>query len=496
MSIKKLIKASDPYATADAVNHAGQKAWNYTEEEAYRMMVFLNLLGNTYYVAEKEMIQQTLDLHQTFIKNNPKKAAAILVDARNNGFMRMQPIVGLAFLSKVDTQLFQEIFPQIIKTPGDLQDFVEFVRSIRGLGSGIKKAINDFLNKLSPYHVIKYQSGGQGYSLRDIVRLTHPYPTEQSQGIFAYLKDSSVWADKYWDSESQLAGLELYKAAETDNERVQYIKKYRLPWEIVTGIGTPSPAIWKALQYEMPVFALLRNLNTLQRHGVLDVDYVAKTFASPEIIRKAKILPFRVFSAYKMFVPKTRDEQRVLHALEKALDSSELPAINGKVAIAIDCSGSMVNRVSDKSDILMSDIAAILGAKIVASCDNPLVIKFIDRAQVVKLSPNDSVMTNMGKLSNLAGGTDLGSPIRLMIANKEFDINIFVGVTDSEDWAGHGFLRDWEAYKQKNPKAIAILVQLAPYMGTRVAPPNNKDIYYVFGWGDQVVNLISELSNR
>ena len=99
-----------------------------------------------------------------------------IVYARREGFMRLQPIVGLAYLARSDLDLFHRIFGQVINTPGDLSDFVEIVRGVvpGGMGRSIKRAVNGWLNGLGEYHAIKYASGGQGYSLRDVLRLTHP----------------------------------------------------------------------------------------------------------------------------------------------------------------------------------------------------------------------------------------------------------------------------------------------------------------------------------
>jgi 60 kDa SS-A/Ro ribonucleoprotein len=111
------------------------------------------------------------------------------------------------------------------------------------------------------------------------------------------------------------------------------------------------------------------------------------------------------------------------------------------------------------------------------------------------VSPRDSVMTISCAVGQLnGGGTDLSAPIRALYQSRK-TIDLFIGITDSEDWAasggwhGQGFLAAWHHYKKTAPKAQAVLIQLAP-SGTRVAPSNDPSVHYVYGWSDSVLRYI------
>ena len=78
----------------------------------------------------------------------------------------------------------------------------------------IKSAINEWLNGMSEYHAIKYGTGGQGYSLRDVLRLTHPKPlTDKQDSIFLWLTDKDKWKtrDELRTSTPQIDAFERLK---------------------------------------------------------------------------------------------------------------------------------------------------------------------------------------------------------------------------------------------------------------------------------------------
>lgn len=186
------------YEQARAVNHEGFPSFARSIEEQYVQLLLTNTLGHTFYASVGENYAVARDLHQRMLSQDPAFAARAIVYAREQGFMRLQPIVGLVYLSLTDRTLFRAIFPRVILTPGDLLDFVQIVRSrqIRpGLGRALKEEINRWLNGLSEYHAIKYGSdAGAKLSLRDVLRLTHPQPADpQHDALFLYLTDRQKW---------------------------------------------------------------------------------------------------------------------------------------------------------------------------------------------------------------------------------------------------------------------------------------------------------------
>jgi 60 kDa SS-A/Ro ribonucleoprotein len=428
--------------------------------------------------------------------------AKMIVYGRTKGFIRIAPITALVVLSTVDLASFQLAFPHVIRTPGDLQDFIQIVRgsTLRsGLGRGVKRAINQWLNDLSEYHAIKYGSRGQTMSLRDMLRISRPVPlTERSGTLFNYLVKGLHEGNAHSIREQlpQVVAVELLKEAKLPTEQVQLIEQGRLPYEVVVGaVNKPSLPVWRSLMEQMPYFALLRNLNTLARQGVLNdaeaVRYVVGRLTNENAIRKSLVLPFRFFTAAEQLdagVP-----QNVRDAVRQALEISfdNLETIPGTTLVCPDISGSMGHQLSSRGSTRYVDVACLFAAAMLKRAETPIVWPFDTQVRDIPVSKLDSLVTTTARITQrYGGGTALCAPISRAIAQgTRFDT--FIGITDSEEWAGHGFLSEWKRYTRTvNPNAKAFLLQLVSNRGRFVAPESLENVWYFFGWSESVPNFI------
>jgi 60 kDa SS-A/Ro ribonucleoprotein len=504
------VHPNKPYAASTQTNEAGHPSFERPLRERYLQLLLTNTVSNTFYTQAQELIDHTLALHQEMILADPVFATKAIVYARQTGFMRLQPIVGLAALAKFGTESsrskFDVAFNKVILTPGDLQDFVEIVRGGKvgrpGMGRMVKTQIGRWLNRMSEYHAIKYASGGQGYALRDLLRLARPKPANAKQNdLFNWITDREKWGKRPVNEESvnpQVLAFEALKSATTTEEKLRWIEQGRLPHEVVTGTIKPDLQVWTYLMHQMPTFALLRNLNSLQRAGVFK-DRVNAMFAQDRLndalsIRKAKILPFRVYQALRMFAPAGFEDQGIRDALVRALDAAVISEslLGKRVVISPDVSGSMANPISGKSDVEYRDVAAIFAASLFKQSDQALVLAFDDRLYKMAWNRADSVYGNASKLREIrGGGTDLDLPLDYLLS-ENMACEVLIAITDSEEWAGSGFLPTWRKYKatQAGKDCKAFLIQLSADKGIGVVPPEEKDVYYIYGWGDQVLSYI------
>ena len=503
--LDKFKTKTNPYLHADGINYEGFPTFKRSLEEGYLQVLLTNTLGGTFYASEDELLKESLALHAEMAAKDPAFMARALVYARSEGLMRLQPIIGLAYLSKTDRDLFRKIFDQVIQTPGDLTDFIEIVRgdvTPGGMGRSIKSAVNAWLNSLSEYHAIKYGTGGQGYSLRDVLRVSHPKPiSEKQDAIFLWLTDREKWADKHALT-PQIDAFEQLKRTEDQGTVRDLIKQGKLPYEVVTGAVKPDTATWVSLMYQMPYMALLRHLNTLQSAGVfadpVNVQYVAERLSNANAVQKAKVLPFRLFTASQMFTPKEAHEQAIREALVTALEESfvNMPDLGGRIVIAPDISSSMTGQISGKGKTRFTDIAGIFSGALLKKTISALVLPFDTEVKKVNFSSRDSVMNIAKQIADMSrGGTAISAPISHLLAQK-IKVDVFIGITDNIEWAtdnygGKGFLPTWNEYKQKiAPQAKAFLLTIAPYRKA-VAPQDSPDIHYIYGWSDSVLKYIS-----
>jgi len=466
-------------------NRDGYKSFNRSIEEQFIQLMMCNSLTNTFYVSSEELLSESVDVIREMMKKDTEFAAKAIVYARNNGFMRSQPILALAILAEYDKDLFKQIFNKVCLIPSDVFEFLSFYKWL-GHGTGgrmVKQAIANFLNaNLSPYWIIKYNGRGRGFNLKDLVKISHIKPANDSiNELIKYLLDLKYDADRF----QQLKLYDWFRSTAqylAEDSIIDLIRKAKLPHEVVTSRVNMTPAIWEALMYEMPVMALLRHLATLEKNDVFNseenVNFVIERLTNEDLLLRAKILPFRVYDAYKKIF-----NERIKDALREALETTvaNLPDIEGKTAILIDTSWSMEKLISKASLFAISLYKKTNG--------NAVVIEFNNSAKKVELSKHDSILTQMDKFV-ARGGTNTASAVELLIKNNIIVDNIVV-ITDEQQNDGAPFYNVLNKYRKWiNPNVKTFIVDLSPYRNY-FTPPADKNTFYVFGWSQSVLDYIA-----
>lgn len=482
-AVAKLFQAPLPSASADTVNREGYAAFSQPLEEAYLQMLLTNTFGDAFYVTQKELVAEAEKTHTAMLAKDPSFVAKALPYARNRGFMRTQPIYGLVRMANdpASAPYFEATFNEVIRTPNDLGDFFTILRAQRKGEGGrrVKRVAGNWLMKsLNPYWTVKYGATKQGgYSLRDLFCTLHPKGPKSV--LVDYLFDRATG-----ELPEQVAAFERLKKATTDEEKVAAIEAGKLPHEVASSFAGKSPKVWEAIVKHMPVFAMLRNLATMERHGVMAVvrDHVVATLSNPAVIAKSKILPFRFVEAMKHV-----NDSRVQDALRDSLDHAfaGVPDIVGRVGILLDTSGSMAQMLQSAAVFAVSAMKKANG--------NGRLFLFDTAAREMKVSMRDSTMTQAMNVRT-SGGTDTSSPVRKLIDEKE-KVDVVLMITDEQQNFGTAFCNVMEEYREKVSKnARCFILNVAPYSGSlsgQMAPHDPKGLtHWVYGWSDQALQYI------
>lgn len=473
---QKIFSAQIP----NTANREGYPAYARSLEEQYVQTLLTNTIGNTFYADSETLLSEADALHDQMLEKNPNFVAKALIFARNRGLMRLQPIFGLAKLSSVSTELFARIFDNVVLIPSDLQDFMVILEG-QGRGQGgraVKRQVARFLNNVSEYWAIKYNGRGRGYSLGDIVKTVHPKPINDKQkAIFAYL----VGKEFNKTQVPQISAYEALKKTTDTKEQIALIQEGRLPHEVVTGVIKPDKEIWNAILHQMPIFALLRNLNTLDRAGILDEnrEYIASILNDPERLKKSKILPFRFVTAFHQ-VEKAWVKDVLRQAVELTFDN--LPDIPGKTAVFLDVSGSMEGEY-----LRIGSVFAIALYK--KTKGNGIFWTFNTEVYDPHPSMYDSILTQAERIE-AGGGTDTGAPVEKLRKENVYVDNIII-ITDEQQNSGSPFYKELEKYRRSiNPNTKAFIIDIAPYRSAMV-PPTDKNTHYIYGWSETVLEYIA-----
>jgi 60 kDa SS-A/Ro ribonucleoprotein len=253
--------------------------------------------------------------------------------------------------------------------------------------------------------------------------------------------------------------------------------------------------------------ALRMNLNTLARKGAFGVegvaDMVAARLADEAVLSKARVLPYQLMAALGSVgegVP-----LKVQAALETMLEASlaKLPALEGRVVICPDVSGSMSSPVTGyrkgaSSKVRCIDVAALVAAAVLRRNSEAKLLPFEQAVVPLQLDPFARVAANAAKLASIGGGgTNVSAPLALLNADRA-EADLVVIVSDNESWVDasrHGAtatMREWERLKKRCPGAKLVCIDLQPYGSTQAR--SREDILNVGGFSDAVFETLSRFA--
>ena len=502
----------------DHLNREGAPSYGMSFKEQVVNVLATGTLGDTFYASGQQLAEEAMMVLCQARQECPEFLARALVFARNQGFMKTLPVLGLVVLSGGRGQtreLFEAVFDQVVLIPDDLRAFVTLCRSGKipgrtGFGGIAVGAVKRWLSQMSEYHAIKYGSAhSDGVTLRDILRMSHAKPaTAAVAERFGWLVRGHEMLGTDPNLNPQIRAFEFLKRATTEDEQLTLIREGQLPYEVVVPtLKKTTPQIWVELLHRAPYMNLLRNLVTFARHGVFSqeehVRYAVERLTNPTAVARSKVLPFRFFDAWQAYQRSDAPDSRIADALRAALEQSfvNMPSLgNRKVCIGTDVSGSMTGAISEKSSTTCIDIAGIFTGALLRCAEDRVIALPFNTGVIPNcgLSSRDDILVTAEKIKRLGGGgTAVGAPVEYLL-DRKIAVDVFIGVTDSEDWA-HGsgyscsgsFYSLWLRYKQEvNPDAQAFLVTIMPYRDA-VAPSDAKGVHFISGWSDRVLKYIS-----
>lgn len=491
---------------AGSVNYEGFPTYVHGLPDQARNFLRTGTLTGTFYVDARQLATEVIETLHRFAEADPMALAREAISARQDGYIRTLPLAALAVLSGMpDKTAFRVAAPRIIRVPRDAAQFVNICKSgaipNAGKFAGCRLApVRAFCEELSEYHAVKGTQDRQ-MSLTDLVRLTHPVPTtEYMRELLGWLSGHVRGSDVRLNR--QVVALEALKRASDPHEQARLIAESRLPYEAVTAVVTrPALMVWTALLAQAPTFNLLRNLRTFSRHGVFaeerNVALAVAKLSRPDALREARVLPFQCYTAWKAYSAYGAADSRILAALSDAIEHSvgNLPLFNGRVAIAPDVSGSMQGCFTNKEGTTSAaEVAGIFASGLFKRCPNARVLPFEYDVVPLSLNPRDSVLTNAQAIASIGGGgTSLSAPVEKLLRERD-KVDLFVGITDDEEWVGHRFKEAWTQYRaQVAPRARAVLVTVVPNPH-RPVPETEPDVHFVHGWSDAVMRYVAEVS--
>lgn len=409
--------------------------------------------------------------------------------------------------------------PKVCRIGTHLFSFVEDLNNIglRGWGRGLRTGIGNWykskdVNSLA-YQITKYQQRN-GWSHRDLLRLSHPKPSDDQASIFRYIVGKTE-KDEFGNLPELVQAVEEAKKADTKGV-IKLIQDHNLVREHIPTHHLNDVNVWAALLEKMPLGALVRNLGKMTNIGLLKPLSEATKIASeklenPEAVRKSRLHPLGILEALKTYsnnrglrgkltwssVPRIKDA--LDNAFYLAFDNVE-PS-NKRTLVAVDISGSMgfpgydwMGSISGSS-LKARDVAAAMSMAVVRSEPNYHVVGFSRKLVDLGISSKDSLNRVLEIMHRTPmGTTDCALPM-LYALEKNLEVDTFIIYTDNA--TNQNSIHPSQALREyrKNTGIPAKLV-VAAVTATKfsIADPDDIGMLDLCGFDSSVPSIIADFS--
>ena len=529
-------------------NNAGGFVFKLDEWKQLERFLILGSEGGTFYVSEKKLTADNANKVLLLLKKDGVKVVEKTVEILKSG-RAPKPDVAIFVLalaaSKGDDATRKAALaavPSALKTGTHLLKFVDSVNGLRGWGRGLKKAIQLWFkgrkNETLALQLVKYKQR-EGWSMKDVLRLAKPVPETEVQGkLFGWTakNEKAEWAkapvapgdkalDFVWATE-QAAQLKLVaEQADTAEAKailaeanqasvkklVDLIVTYRLPREALPTEALNKVEVWEALLQEMPMTAMIRNLGTMSKIGLIKPlsaaeKLVFQRLTDAERLRGAKVHPIQILSALRTYssgrgvrsAASWNVSTKVVEALDEAFELSfgAVEPAGTRHLLGLDVSGSMSwGEIAGVPGL--SPSAATAALAVVAARTEPwtAIMGFADSFRNLGITAKDRVDVATKKVSDLTfGRTDASLPMTWALQNK-IQVDTFVVMTDNETWAGNiQPVQALEKYRQATGIGAKLIVVGMTSTGFTIADPNDAGMLDVVGFDGATPALMAKFA--
>lgn len=417
------------------------------------------------------------------------------------------------------------VLPRVCRIYTHLADFISTVKTLRGFGPSLKKAIQHWYNdkpvKDLAFQMTKYQNRN-GYTQRDVLRLAKPKTVEHDRNLLYR------WAVGKMDYENLgtpagdlppradlgvVYALEAAKRATTDREVCRLIRKYGLVREHIPTEFLNSVEVWAALLEKMPPTALIRNVNKMTSIGLIApmssaAGLVVSRLSDPDQLRKARVHPFSILLAQTTYSAgcgvkgdlKWNPVPQITDVLNDAFYGAfqHVRPTGKRHYLAVDVSGSMSwasSRINN-THITARVGAACMSMVTLRTEPQSYVMAFADRMLDLKLSKSMRLDDVVNRCENSpAGGTDCAAPI-LDALHRNIPVDVFVVYTDNDTNSGETMhpIQALDKYRQHTGINAKLAVVAMCANKHSIADPNDDRTLDIAGFDAACPAILAEFA--
>lgn len=504
-------------------NSTGGFVFQVGPKERLERFLILGTDGGTYYTSEKDLTKQNVDWLISQIKSDPDLVLNTVLDVSTNGraFKQNPAIFAMALLvihaenEPVKTAAVNRV-ADVCRTATALYQYAQFVEDLSGWGRAKRRSVSNWFTSKSPenlaYQAVKYRQRN-GWTLRDLMRLSHPVGLNQTVGNF-------ILGKEYFTSEdSILRGFKLMQGVTSVDGVVNTLKMFpNLPWETIPTQFLKNPEVWKTLFYngQLKGQALVRNVVRLAKIDAFnDIRFAgdyAKALTNSDMILKTRLHPIQYLMASITYSegqhvgndngwgrPRTKswnENVKIAQALQAGFHESfkSVQPANARTMIGVDVSGSMGWGSCAGSDLTPAQAAAAMAMVTARVEPYTAVYGFANTLRDLQISPSSSFSEIMKKTDiNNFGSTNPG--LLMEHASKNgIEVDTFIVITDNEVNSGSHPSTLLKQYRDKTGFNAKLVVMGMTATDFTIADPSDRGMMDVCGFDSNAPKVVSDFS--
>jgi 60 kDa SS-A/Ro ribonucleoprotein len=522
--------------SSEVPGSANGHAWQLDDWSRLDRFLVLGSEGGTFYAGERALTIETAEvLARCLAADGVRTVDRIVAISEAGRAPRNDPaIFSLAMAAKLGDDATRRAayaaLPRVCRIGTHLMRFAEYAQGFGGWGRGMRKAVGAWFNARPAeelaYQLARYQSR-DGWSNRDLLRLAHPRAVSASHDrLFAWAVKGELAAGAVEDPALALVAA-VHELTTIDNPwaAAKLIRDHRIPRECVPTPLLQLPEVWDALLAAMPMTAMIGNLATMTRVGLLSTGSAAAKQVSHQLrdplrLRMARVHPIAVLSALMTYKAGRgvrgsntwHPVPSIVDALDAAFYASfgAIEASGKRLLLALDVSGSMDGGELAGVPNLSPRIASAAMALVTAATERDHTFVAFTAASggcggqwgggapgitTLSISPRlrlDDVVKEVSALP--MGGTDCALPMQWAQDNR-IDVDTFCVYTDNETWAGRVHpAQALRSYRDARGIPAKLVVVGMTSAGFSIADPNDAGMIDVVGFDTSTPPVIADFA--
>jgi 60 kDa SS-A/Ro ribonucleoprotein len=526
--------------TSQVPNSAGGFAWAVDEWTQLHRFLILGSEGGSYYASERDLtVKNVTSVRKCVAADGPRTVQTIVEISKGGRAPKndasLYSLAACISLGDQNTRhLAAEALPDVARIGTHLYHFVAYAETMRGWGRTLRWAVRNWYDRKPEQlalQAVKYRQR-DGWSHRDLLRLAHPAnTTPEVAAIFDWIAHGTApdGDSRRADGSALIDGFERAQASQSPAETARLVGEYKLPREALLPEHLNAPEVWDALlDADMPMTAMIRNLATMTRAGVIapgsnGARTVIRKLTDPEQLTKARVHPIAVLIALLTY--KSGRGMRgqntwtpvvqVVDALDDAFYGSfgNVTPTGGRIMLALDVSGSMgggeVAGVPGLTPRLASAALAMVTARTERDWEcvgffagtggmqapTNRYRGYVDGITPLAISPRQRLDDVVRAVDDLPfGGTDCALPMMYAHSLKR-EVDTFVIYTDSETWAGSIHpAQALQKYRQDFVPHARLVVCGMVSNRFSIADPNDAGMMDVVGFDTATPEIVSSFA--